>query len=149
VTLRDFGPRLSAFNSMFSPRHRQVSGGEALTVPAISLDEFCNRNDLRPDVVKIDAESAESHILAGMRRLLTEHRVALTLEAGDAGVKGAPASTKLLSSVLDHGYVPDRVSRWRPASTPTPRAIRLREYPAYSARASALFWASANHAADR
>jgi hypothetical protein len=106
VTLRDFGPRLSAFNSMFSPRHRQGSGGETLTVPAISLDEFCNRDDLRPDVVKIDAESAESHILAGMRRLLTEHRVALTLEVGDAGVKGAPASTKLLSSVLDHGYVP-------------------------------------------
>jgi FkbM family methyltransferase len=106
VTLRDFGTRLSRFNSMFSPRFAgELPDWRSLTVSAVSLDEFCTHNNLRPDLVKIDAESAESHIVAGMKRLLGEERVPVTIEVGDEGVEGVPTSAELLSSVLDYGYV--------------------------------------------
>jgi FkbM family methyltransferase len=104
VTLHDFGQRLSAFNSIFSPRLSRAPKGRTLRVPTTSLDEFCAEYGLYPNLVKIDAESSESRILAGMINLLTETRVALTVEVGDSEVSDVPKSADVLSSVLHHNY---------------------------------------------
>lgn len=44
-----------------------------VTVPSISLDEFCA--DLRPDVIKMDIEGAEYLALRGAERILRSHSV--------------------------------------------------------------------------
>jgi FkbM family methyltransferase len=104
IQIRDFGGRLSAYNSAFQPRLDDEPGARLVAVPAISLDEFCARHDVRPDLVKIDAESAESRILSGMARLLEEERVAVTVEVGDYDIEGVPPSAELIESVTARGY---------------------------------------------
>jgi FkbM family methyltransferase len=43
---------------------------EKINVPCLSLDEFFRGRDIRVDVMKIDAEGAENHIIAGAIELL-------------------------------------------------------------------------------
>ena len=44
--------------------------GDGIDVPAISLDEFCAREGVMPDVVKIDVEGAELEVLRGASHML-------------------------------------------------------------------------------
>jgi FkbM family methyltransferase len=106
LTFLDAGEGASAFNSVFAPR---LPGAHAVparerAVSSVSLDWHCEAHRIRPDVVKIDAESAEHHVLAGMRRVLQEARPALALEVGDLGVPGVPASRTLVEKLLGIGY---------------------------------------------
>jgi FkbM family methyltransferase len=43
---------------------------DAIDVPAISIDEFCAREGIQPDVIKIDVEGAELEALRGARRTI-------------------------------------------------------------------------------
>jgi FkbM family methyltransferase len=94
ITVTDLGPRLSAFNSVFSPRlsdpERQLPEARRVSVPAVPLDDYCSEHALRPAFVKIDAESAEHHILEGMRWVLGELRPLVTLEVGDFDLPDVP-----------------------------------------------------------
>lgn len=46
------------------------AGGPAVEVEVVALDEYCEREGLVPDVVKVDAEGAELAVLRGLRRTL-------------------------------------------------------------------------------
>ena len=48
--------------------------------PAVSIDDFCRRRSVQPDVVKIDAEGAEARILRGGASLLAARRATILLE---------------------------------------------------------------------
>jgi FkbM family methyltransferase len=52
----------------FRPSSRSV------TVPVERLDGWCDRTGTVPAVVKIDTEATEPQVVAGARRLLTDHR---------------------------------------------------------------------------
>lgn len=116
LRIRDFGAVLSMYNSLFDPRLPNgvgAGGGVERTVPAISLDEYL-QTERPPDFVKIDAESAELHVLQGMQRILEEHRPVVTLEVGDLDISGVPTSRSLLEHLIDYGYQPfefDKVIR--------------------------------------
>jgi FkbM family methyltransferase len=43
---------------------------DAIDVPAISIDDFCAREGIEPDVIKIDVEGAELEALRGARRTI-------------------------------------------------------------------------------
>jgi FkbM family methyltransferase len=48
--------------------------GEVITVPVVSVDEYCVLHSLRPDLVKIDVEGAELQVLQGASRMLAERQ---------------------------------------------------------------------------
>lgn len=109
LTISDFGPEFSGFNSLFEPRLssdvqarlRRVQQ----TVDALSVDEVVSQNRKPPTFVKIDAESAELKILHGMGRTLAEQRPLVTVEVGDIGVPGAAPSRSLVDFMLGRDYV--------------------------------------------
>ncbi|MCC6682293.1 MAG: FkbM family methyltransferase [Phycisphaeraceae bacterium] len=70
-------------------------------VPAASLDD-CLRDEPRIDVVKIDVEGAEWLVLAGMKRILPQHRPRLLIECHTAdNWKACAALTQLGYQLFD------------------------------------------------
>ncbi len=108
VRMHDFGLGLSAFNSIRPPRLTKSAHRPArkriVTVPAITLDDYAGEQDLAPDFVKIDAESAEFEVLEGMERMLRHTRPVVSLEVGDLGVEGAPPSGDLVRHLTERDY---------------------------------------------
>ena len=54
-------------------------GGDTMAVAVTSIDDFCAREGVRPDFIKIDVEGAELDVLRGARRVIAERRGALAL----------------------------------------------------------------------
>jgi FkbM family methyltransferase len=106
LVLHDFGEGRSAFNSAFAARlpGRRTLRSHQRTVRSISLDSHSQRHSMRADLVKIDTESAEHHVLAGMRRMLEQQRPAIAIEVGDIGVPDAPPSRALVDQLIALGY---------------------------------------------
>lgn len=46
----------------------------------VSLDEYCQRNRIRPTLVKLDIEGGELQALVGMRRICTEDKPVILME---------------------------------------------------------------------
>lgn len=111
LNLMDYGPLYSAFNSIGDRRIHESSPnvkGTPFEVRAVALDEFFAEINLVPDVIKIDAESAEIQVLEGLAGTLREVRPILTLEVGDYShllEKGIPSSAEVLQIVMKYGYV--------------------------------------------
>ncbi|WP_220213493.1 FkbM family methyltransferase [Streptomyces shenzhenensis] len=109
ITFRDYGSGFSAYNSAFQPRLRQSLRANIVesthTVSAVTLDAYVSEHKCSPDVVKIDVESAEMHVLRGMTKLLSGPRPILSLEVGDLDVPDAPRSRELVEKVCSFDYV--------------------------------------------
>jgi FkbM family methyltransferase len=55
-------------------------GNNIVTVDCISLDEFCTKANVIPNIVKIDVEGAELEVFNGMKRLLSYPGIKLFCE---------------------------------------------------------------------
>jgi FkbM family methyltransferase len=75
--------RSDASNSL-NPEFREAK--DSLTVPVETLDGFCVRTGLVPDVIKIDTESTEADVLAGGLEVLRTHRPWLFIEVLDTAL---------------------------------------------------------------
>jgi FkbM family methyltransferase len=105
VALATFGTRLAAFNSLFEPRLSSPQARrKSIHVRAVSIDSYVAATGCRPSAVKVDAESAESRVIAGMRTTIERLRPIITIEVGDMGVPGVPSSRELISTLTGHGY---------------------------------------------
>lgn len=110
LTLQDYGPLYSAFNSIGERRIHESAAPVKATpfeVRAVNLDSFLTEIGAVPDVIKIDAESAEIQVLRGLARTLREARPVLTIEVGDYAHligKGLPSSADVLRAITAHGY---------------------------------------------
>ena len=122
VTLNDYGPRFAGCNSLYGTRlnHRAISHLRPINyeVETISLDEYIFANGISPNLIKIDAESAEYEILLGLKKTLNEIKPAISIEVGDMGVEGIPTSRDLILYLRDTGYQAyefdgERISRHR------------------------------------
>lgn len=63
---------------------RSQMGGvrNQVTVPVFSADDLCKATDAPPDLIKIDVEGAELHVLEGMRAIISNHRPIIYIEVG-------------------------------------------------------------------
>ncbi len=110
LTFRVNTSLFSAFNSAFDPRldeaSREAFDWQRIEVPATTLDAHADETGLTPDFIKIDAESSEAHVIAGMMKLLATARPVVSLEVGDMAVAGATSSADLVSLMEGKGYLP-------------------------------------------
>ncbi len=111
LQLNDYGPLYSAFNSIGERRIHESAPAVKATpfeVRAVALDDFFAEIGIVPDVIKIDAESAELQVLGGLARTLREKRPVVTIEVGDYSHlvdQGAPTSADVLKAISAYGYV--------------------------------------------
>lgn len=96
------GPNPS--NSLSSSvTNRGVS--DVITVDAISLDTFFADKAIKPDLVKIDVEGAETKVLRGMAVLLKNPRIKLFVEIHPRALKELQSSVdEVLSILLENGF---------------------------------------------
>ncbi|NBW10308.1 MAG: FkbM family methyltransferase [Caulobacteraceae bacterium] len=111
LQFRDFGPSASAFNSVFESRKSRNGDDVAekiIEVNAVRLDDYVARNAVRPSVMKIDVESAESQVVSGLHEVLSAaDRPVLVVEVGDfehLAAAGVPSSAELLNRIKAYGY---------------------------------------------
>jgi FkbM family methyltransferase len=105
MTFNDFGLELSAFSSFAQPR---LDIGDASSTPievrAVRLDDLLSDASGAPMFVKIDAESAEAHVVEGMAATLERRRPMISLEIGDYDLPGIAPSRELVDHLLAIGY---------------------------------------------
>ncbi|HXT71670.1 MAG TPA: FkbM family methyltransferase [Vicinamibacterales bacterium] len=142
IPFNDFGLRFSSHNSFFEARAATARpvARSVTPVAAVSLDEYLAETKAAPDLVKIDAESAEHEILHGMTKTIEQHRPAIVMEVGDLQVEGAVQSAQLVQFLADREYdvfsCVDGELRRQPAEPSyapgnrlfVPRAGRVRTY---------------------
>jgi len=110
VLMNDYRMRYSAFNSIYCARlpNNIVSKikPQKHEIQAISIDEYVKNNSLRPDFIKIDAESSEYEILLGMKNTIDNFHPLITIEVGDMDIEGVFKSKELIEFLKDMGYQP-------------------------------------------
>tara|TARA_Y100001958_G_C21196861_1_gene524087 strand:+ start:29 stop:1297 length:1269 start_codon:yes stop_codon:yes gene_type:complete len=97
ITFNHYGDNYSGLNSIYSPRLKENLSPNQNIKNFITLDSFCEEQNLSPDLIKIDCESSEYEILKGSKRILDTLRPVLVIEFGDVLDKDLPRS----SSVYD------------------------------------------------
>ena len=100
----DYGPHYSAVNSVRQHRliqEAQIRPQQAYEVDCLPLDDYCAACHLVPEFIKIDAESAEPHILRGSAHTIARHKPIISLEVWDDESRH---SREDIAFLLDHGY---------------------------------------------
>jgi FkbM family methyltransferase len=112
ATLLDCGSQMSSRNTLaVSPRITDAASLammklHSVQVPIVTLDQYVLDRGLKPGYIKVDAESFEMEIIKGARNIINMFHSLISLEVGDCDIPGVPTSTELVTSMLDHGYVP-------------------------------------------
>lgn len=110
LTLNDCGLIYSSHNSLYDARlPRKILENlniNKINVQGISVDEYVQKVNVKPDFVKIDAESAEYEILLGMEETIKASHPIISLEVGDMGVNGVLKSKDIIVYLRDKGYQP-------------------------------------------
>ena len=109
IDFNDYGVNYSAFNSMYGARKGdgKLQPINCSQVPVTTLDAFCSRTNVKPDIVKIDVESSEMLVLNGMQTVLKTNRPVVVIEMGDFSYlekDGIPRSAEILSHMIAHSY---------------------------------------------
>ena len=79
----EFPARLSEFSSIFVDQLNKdewISQATVRSIPTISLDGYFAESPVRPNIVKIDVEGAESLVVKGMRQIVQQSRPIVIME---------------------------------------------------------------------
>ena len=87
--------RLGKPNSLIADRAREV------IVPLITLDQFCQQEDLWPDWLVIDVEGFELQVLQGATRLLQKRKPGIIVEMHPSLWPSADANRSHIESFLE------------------------------------------------
>jgi FkbM family methyltransferase len=94
-------PSHSGISSIHDLPH--LAGSRRITVPVITLDEFCTQHALLPRVVKIDVEGHEGAVIDGMSNLL-QNRVPESLIVELRRYPGFPDPAPVADKIMGYGY---------------------------------------------
>jgi FkbM family methyltransferase len=88
-----------------------AKGVRQYQVDAISLDDFCKKSALRPDVLKMDVEGAEYDVLMGATETISRYRPKLLIELHhfDRNIAAHPVPALLTG----WGYQIQWIERWQ------------------------------------
>lgn len=86
-------------------------GVQQFRVRAISLDAFCEKFTVRPDVIKMDVEGAEYEVLRGAEQVIAQCRPKLLIELHH--FDGNLAAHPVPDLVSGWGYHIDWLERWQ------------------------------------
>ena len=100
-------------NQQIGATIEQHTQAQSLTVEQVALDELVTSGELTPpDLVKIDVEGMEGHVLEGMGKLLREHKPDLYIEMHGANQEEKLAMAKRVCTLLwQAGYRIQHVER--------------------------------------
>lgn len=73
-------------------------------MPAISLDNYADTHNLKPNSVKIDAEGTEFEVLLGVEKLLCDACPVVSIEVSDFDIEGTPTSADLVRHLMKRKY---------------------------------------------
>lgn len=113
VEYRRSGHRPSSY---FQMRHTAENRKRTslVSVGSTTLDLFVEETGCHPDVIKMDVEGAECHILKGMTRVLSECRPVLFLEVHPMFLRDFGTSVREVLTILaDQGYTIARICEMR------------------------------------
>lgn len=104
LTISDFGLTYSAWNTLSGSSRMPGVLAEPkarVEVEVMKLDDWCQKESIRPTVVKIDAEHFEAEVIEGLYHTLTQFRPRVLMEAGsEQAVQAAQALFDLDYRVL-------------------------------------------------
>ena len=112
IKFYDYGIQYSALNSAFGLRRKDGASfaKNETKVEARKLDNILKERGINNvDLIKIDAESSEIHVLKGMTDTLKNSRPALILEVGDFEIDGVPRSKEIVAWLQQMGYFPNEL----------------------------------------
>ena len=102
-------PRNSLSSSVTNRGARDV-----ITVDAISLDTFFADKVVKPDLIKIDVEGAETKVLRGMAGLLKNNNLKLFVEIHPRALKELQSSVdEVMSILVENGFSVFIIERMR------------------------------------
>lgn len=111
LTLCDFGIEYAAYNSAYGLRESDAQAVQRVAptpfvAQARPLDDVLNELGVtNVRLVKIDAESAELHVLQGMQKTLKTMRPSIILEVGDFELAGVPRTRELCEFLTAYDYL--------------------------------------------
>lgn len=108
LNFHDYGLINAGLDSAFPPRNQggSTSGSQETVVDARRLDDLLTALELpRIDLLKIDAESSEMHVLRGAEAVINEFRPRIILEVGDFDLPDVARSAELVEWLRMRGYV--------------------------------------------
>jgi len=87
------------------------TGERHYLVEAISVDDFCEKYTVRPDILKMDVEGSERDVLIGAKETIGRYRPVLLIELHH--FDGNLAGNAVPELVTDWGYQIQWVERWQ------------------------------------
>jgi len=106
VSFTDYGTQYSVFNTLNKRVEKdffKTKKTKTIKIKTVILDEYCKKNNIKPDFVKIDAEGTEYLILRGMFYILKSLRPIISLEVagGEEWKENCQESIRIL---LNNNY---------------------------------------------
>ena len=114
MTFYTFGESMAASLSRENVEELNVEQPDhatPLTVPSVTLDQYCEEWTLSPDVIKIDVEGAELKVLRGAEKLLRSKAVTIWCEVHPMQMANLGDSVEALGEYLAGvGYVAEPIA---------------------------------------
>jgi FkbM family methyltransferase len=76
----------------------------AVEVSTVTLDGFCDRAGIAPDVIKIDVEGAEGMVLRGASAILRQHRPVLVISTHPYWLPASESTGGIFDLLAGYGY---------------------------------------------
>lgn len=105
----DYGIIASSLNTAFTSRGQKgfATNAKKVKVQAAPADEIIAGFDPgRVDLIKIDAESSEKFVIAGLQKTLTTYKPTIVMEVGDISSDQGSPTAELIDILARNGYRP-------------------------------------------
>lgn len=113
----------------FSNRSMKASDKDNLEiVESITFDELSEKNNIEPDVVKLDVHGGEGKVLFGMKKALREHIKHLYLELHPNELLVDYSIKDIIDLLIASGFELFEINRFRTENTPEITKISNEDY---------------------
>ena len=92
VNFTDFGLKHSLYNSIIELPVEHIANQESksiktISVESITLDDYCDQYNLKPNFIKLDTEGAELNVVLGAKRIITKYKPIIAIEVWEYAIE--------------------------------------------------------------